>query len=109
MNKDRPFVVAAIPAYDEEKTIARVVLQAQRYVDRVVVCDDGSRDLTAKIAEKLGAEVIRHERNMGYGASIQSLFRKARELNADVMITLDGDGQHNSGEIPMLVEPVLEG
>jgi glycosyltransferase involved in cell wall biosynthesis len=109
LNKDRPFVVAAIPAYDEEKTIARVVLQAQRFVDRVVVCDDGSGDMTAEIAEKLGADVVRHERNMGYGAAVQSLFRRARELDADVMVTLDGDGQHDPGEIPMLVEPVLEG
>jgi len=109
LNKDRPFVVAAIPAYDEEKTIARVVLQAQRFVDRVVVCDDGSRDMTAEIAERLGADVVRHERNMGYGAAVQSLFRRARELDADVMVTLDGDGQHDPGEIPVLVEPVLEG
>ena len=109
LNKDRLFVVAAIPAYDEEKTIARVVLQAQRYVDRVVVCDDGSTDLTAEIAERLGADVVRHERKLGYGAAIQSLFRRARELNADIMVTLDGDGQHDPNEIPVLVEPVLEG
>lgn len=108
LNKNRPLVVVAIPAYDEEKTIAKVVLQAQRYVDRVVVCDDGSRDLTAEIAEGLGAEVIRHERNMGYGAAIQTLFRKARELNADIMITLDGDGQHDAGEIPALLKSVLK-
>ena len=62
LNSKRPLVVACIPAYNEEKTIARVVLQAQRYVDRVVVCDDGSRDLTAEIAEGLGADVMRHER-----------------------------------------------
>jgi glycosyltransferase involved in cell wall biosynthesis len=108
LNKNRPFVVAAIPAYDEEKTIARVVLQAQRFVDRVIVCDDGSKDLTAEIAERLGAEVIRHERNLGYGAAIQSLFRRARELGADVMVTLDADGQHDPGEIPALLRPVLK-
>ena len=108
LNKNRPFVVAAIPAYDEEKTIARVVLQTQRYVDRVVVCDDGSRDLTAEIAEGLGAEVIKHKKNLGYGASIQSLFRRAKELNADVMVTLDGDGQHYPHEIETLVKPVLK-
>jgi len=109
LNKNRPFVVAAIPAYDEEKVIAGVVLQAQRYVDRVVVCDDGSSDLTAEIAERLGADVVRHDRNMGYGAALQSLFKRARQLGADAMVTLDGDGQHNPREIPMLVEPVLEG
>lgn len=108
LNKDRPFVVVAIPAYDEEKTIARVVLQAQRQVDRVVVCDDGSRDLTAEIAERLGAEVIRHKRNLGYGASIQSLLRRALELNADVMVTLDADGQHDPSEIPALLKHILK-
>jgi len=105
----KPFVVAAIPAYDEEKTIARVVLEAQRFVDKVVVCDDGSRDMTAEIAERLGADVVRHERNFGYGAALQSLFKRARELGADVMVTLDGDGQHDSSEIPLLAELVLEG
>jgi len=104
----KSFVIATIPAYNEEKTIAKVILLAQKYVDKVVVCDDGSRDMTAEIAERLGAEVIRHERNLGYGAAIQSLFRRARELNADVMITLDADGQHNPSEIPALLKPVLK-
>jgi len=108
LNKDRPFVVAAIPAFNEEKTIARVVLQAQRFVERVVVCDDGSRDSTAEIAERLGAEVIMHERNLGYGAAIQSLFRRAGELGADAMVTLDADGQHDPREIPVLLKPVLK-
>jgi len=110
MNKDKgPLIIAAIPAYNEEKTIAKVVVQASRYVDRVVVCDDGSVDMTAEIAEGLGADVVRHERNMGYGAAVQSMFRKARELDADIMVTLDGDGQHNPHEIPALVKPILEG
>jgi glycosyltransferase involved in cell wall biosynthesis len=107
--KRKPLVVAAVPAYNEERTIAKVVLQAKTFVDRVIVCDDGSTDMTAEIAEHLGAYVVRHERKLGYGAAIQSLFKKARELNADAMITLDGDGQHNASEIPVLVEPVLEG
>jgi len=63
-------IVACVPAFNEEKTIGRVVLLAQRYVDKVVVCDDGSRDMTAGIAERLGAEVIRHGRNLGYGAAL---------------------------------------
>jgi len=105
----KPLIMACIPAFNEEKTIAKVVLDAQRFVDRVVVCDDGSGDLTGEIAGRLGADVVRHERNLGYGVALQSLFRRARELGADVMVTLDGDGQHDSGEIPLLVEPVLEG
>ena len=108
-NRRKPLVVAAIPAYNVEKTIAKIVLETMKFVDNVIVCDDGSADLTAEIAERLGACVVRHERNLGYGAAIQSLFKKARELNADVLVTLDGDGQHNPREIPLLVEPVLEG
>ena len=45
--------------------------------------------------ERLGAKVIRHERNMGYGAALASLFKRAREINSDVMVTLDSDVQHN--------------
>jgi len=101
-------IVAGIPAYNEEKTIAKVILLAQRYVDVVVVCDDGSRDFTADIAQRLGAIVIRHEKNMGYGAAIQVLFEKAKTLNADLLLTLDADGQHDAREIPKLIQPLLE-
>jgi glycosyltransferase involved in cell wall biosynthesis len=105
----KPFVVVGIPAYNEEKSIAHVILNAQKFSDAVVVCDDGSKDLTTEIAERLGAEVIRHERNMGYGAALRSLFRRARELGADVLVTLDADGQHDPSEIPNVVRPVLHG
>ncbi|MEM2902144.1 MAG: glycosyltransferase, partial [Candidatus Bathyarchaeia archaeon] len=67
--KDRPFIVACIPAYNEEASIGKVVLRAQRHVDRVLVCDDGSTDMTAELAERLGAVVVRHERNLGKGAA----------------------------------------
>ena len=105
----KPFVVVGIPAFNEEKTIARVVLQAQKCSDKVVVCDDGSSDLTGDIAQGLGADVVRHERNLGYGAAIQSLFKRAGELDADVFVTLDGDGQHDPSEIPRVVKPVVDG
>ena len=90
--KAQPFVVVGIPAFNEEKTIARVVLEAEKHADKVIVCDDGSEDLTSEIAKRLGADVVKHQRNLGYGAAIRSLFRRARELNADVLVTLDGDG-----------------
>jgi len=105
----KPYIIAGIPAYNEEKTIAKVILKARKYVDKVIVCDDGSTDMTAEIAEALGAEVIRHERNMGYGAAIGSLFEKAREENADIMITLDADGQHNPDDIPRLLKSIVNG
>ncbi len=102
-------VVVGIPAYNEEKTIARVILEAQRYSDLVIVCDDGSMDTTAQIAEHLGAVVISHERNRGYGAAMQSIFKRARELKADVLVTLDSDGQHNPAEIPKIIKPIESG
>lgn len=104
-----PLIVIGIPAYNEEKTIARVVLEAQKQADLVVVCDDGSADLTKQIAERMGADVIRHDQNFGYGAAIQSLFKRARELNADVLVTLDGDGQHDPDEIQQLIKPIIDG
>ena len=102
-------IVAAIPAFDEEATIARVVIGSGRHVDKVLVCDDRSSDMTGEIAERLGAEVVRHERNLGKGAAVRSLFDFAKRLGADVVVTLDADGQHDPEEIPRLVEPILSG
>jgi glycosyltransferase involved in cell wall biosynthesis len=105
----KPFVVVGIPAFNEENTIAKVIVGAQKYADVVVVCDDGSTDLTCEIAKRLGADVVCHEGNYGYGAAVQSLFQRAKALRADVLVTLDGDGQHNPDEIPRLVEPIVLG
>ena len=102
----RAVIVAGIPAFNEEKTIAKVVLLAQRHVDKIIVCDDGSSDLTGEIARGLDATVIQHERNLGYGAAIKSLFEEARAIDADVMVTLDADGQHNPEDIPKLLKPI---
>ena len=88
LNEIGLLVVAGIPAFNEEKTIARVVLEAQKHADIVMVCDDGSTDLTGEIAERLGAVVISHEENLGYGAALQSLFKRAMELKVDVLVTL---------------------
>ena len=107
--KRKVFIVAAIPAYNEEYTIGRIVLLSQKYVDKVLVCDDGSRDLTGEIAERLGAIVIRHEKNLGKGAALRSLFKKALELGADIIVTLDADNQHDPNDIPKLINPILNG
>jgi glycosyltransferase involved in cell wall biosynthesis len=105
----KPFVVVGIPAFNEERTIARIVLEAQKFADKVVVCDDGSTDYTSEIAERLGAVVIRHLKNEGYGSSIRSLFEYAYNTNADVFVTLDADGQHEPNEIPVVIKPILDG
>ena len=105
----KPFIVVGIPAFNEELTIGRVVLEAQKFANHVIVCDDGSTDYTAKIAVSLGADVVIHEKNSGYGASIKSLFDRAHELNADIFVTLDADGQHEPNEIPFVIKPIIEG
>jgi glycosyltransferase involved in cell wall biosynthesis len=97
---------ACVPAYNEEDTIADVVTKSLAYVDRVVVCDDGSTDKTAKVAREAGAVVIT-QKNQGYGAAISCLFDYARKENAQIMITLDGDGQHNPNQIPLLVDAIV--
>jgi len=99
-----PKTVTCIPAYNEERTIARVVLEAQRHSDLVIVCDDGSTDLTATIAEKMGAKVVRHQVNQGYGAALRTLFKEALRHSPDVVVTLDADLQHDPSYIPTLVE-----
>jgi glycosyltransferase involved in cell wall biosynthesis len=109
LSQIKPIVIVGIPAYNEEKTIAKIVLNAQNFADVVVVCDDGSSDLTCTIAERLGADVIVHKQNAGYGAALQSIFKRAQELKADVLITLDGDGQHDPSEIPCLIKPIISG
>lgn len=102
-------VVACIPAVNEEKSIAKVIVQAQKQVDRVIVCDDGSSDLTGEIAESMGAEVVKHQRNLGKGQAFRDLFYAASRHNPDVVVTLDGDGQHDPSEIPKLAERIREG
>jgi glycosyltransferase involved in cell wall biosynthesis len=102
-------IVAAIPAFNVEKSIARVILLAKKSVDMVIVCDDGSKDMTGDISRSLGAKVIVHEHNMGYGAALSTLFKEAKRAGADVMVTIDGDGQHDPREIEKLTGPVSSG
>jgi len=102
------YTIACIPAYNEAATIGDIIGRCQGIVDVVVVCDDGSTDDTARIAEQLNAVVVSHTRNLGYGAALRSLFQKARELEPMYLVTLDGDGQHDPADIPNLLG-LLEG
>lgn len=105
---DNHNVIVCIPAFNEENTIGKIVLQAKLYANEVIVCDDGSKDLTVQSAKAAGAVVVRHPINKGYGAAIKTLFRTAKERGADVMVTLDGDEQHDPRQIPDLIKPILE-
>jgi len=103
----RPKVVAAIPCLNTEPFIAAVVTRAKKYVDQVIVIDDGSTDGTAEAAKAAGATIISHGMNKGYGEATKSCFAAAKANAADVLVTLDGDGQHNPDEIPSVLAPVL--
>ena len=108
LKQNLSLIIACIPAYNEEKTIGKVILQAQKFVDKVIVVDDGSEDYTAQIARGLGAIVILHEKNLGYGAAINSLFKEALRLGADIAVVLDGDNQHDPSEIPRIIKPLVK-
>lgn len=107
--KDRPRLVAVIPAYNEERFIGSVVLRTRELVDSVVVVDDGSRDATAEIAEAAGATVVRHKENLGKGAALNTGFQTAGEMEPGAVVLLDGDGQHRTEEISRVLSPILSG
>lgn len=101
--------VALIPAYNEEGRVGHVVEKAKKYVDLVIVVDDGSKDKTAEEAEKAGALVIRHPQNMGYGAAVKTLMRAALASGAQYAVLLDADGQHNPDDIPKFIKALEDG
>jgi glycosyltransferase involved in cell wall biosynthesis len=101
-------IIICIPAFNEAKTISDIVNKSKKYANEVIVYDDGSTDETYEVTKSTGATVIRNPENKGYGVAIRSLFQAAREQGADVMVTLDSDGQHNPDQIPDLVEPILK-
>lgn len=102
-------IVAIMPAYNEERFIGSVVLKSLQYVERVIVVDDGSSDATAAIAKAAGATVIVHECNQGKGGALNTGFREVQNLDADVVVLIDADGQHLPDEIPLVVGPILSG
>ena len=101
-------VFCVIPAFNEEKYIYDVAKIAKEFVDVVVVVDDGSIDKTFRRAIDSGAVVLRHEENMGKGAALRTGFKYALEHGADIVVTLDGDMQHDPLEIPKFLEKIRE-
>jgi len=99
-------VAIGIPAFNEEKNIASVIIKLKKFADTIIVCNDGSSDLTSSIAKGLGAIVIDHSKNLGYGAAIRTIFLKTRDLDVDALVTFDADGQHDVNDIPKILEPI---
>ena len=100
--------VAGIPAYNKEDSIGSIILGAEEYVDEVIVMDDGSVDRTSKFARRTDATVIRNEMNMGKAAAVQMIVKEAIKMDADMLVLLDADFQHDPDEIPMLIKPISE-
>ena len=99
-------ITIGIPAYNEEKNISEIIQKLQKITTKIIVCDDGSTDSTAKIAKEMGVLVLQHEKNLGYGSAIRSIFLKAREENSESLITLDSDGQHRIEDIQTILKPL---
>lgn len=99
--------IVIIPAYNEEVAIASIVKRSLRYADKVLVIDDGSADRTFQRASDAGAIVIKHYNNLGKGVSLKDAFEEVKGF--DIVVTIDGDGQHNPDEIPEIMRPIREG
>lgn len=102
-------ITVVLPAFNEEVSIGSIVLLTKLYCDNVIVVDDGSSDRTAAIARKAGAHVVVHEVNKGKGAALNTGFTAAASLGADIIVTMDSDGQHNPADIPLIVAPIIDG
>ena len=102
-------VIVALPAYNEEDSLAKIIPRLIPKADMVIVVDDGSEDATSVISRQLGAYVIRHPENRGYGAALQTIFSAAKDFQADALIIMDADGQHNPEDVENLMGPLVKG
>jgi len=106
LNKNSKDFIALVPAYNEAGTIGQIIAEIKNYLDKVIVVDDGSLDNTREEAEKAGAIVLKHNKNLGKGAALKTGFEYILKNfpETQAVITLDADGQHNPNEIPKFIE-----
>jgi len=102
-------IVICIPVYNEEKNIAKLIIDVKKYADKIIVIDDGSTDYTSHIVKELGVTLIQHKKNLGKGAALKTGFLHALTYSPDVVVTIDGDCQHNPSDIPKLTQPIIDG
>lgn len=102
-------LIAIIPAKNEAHNIEPVIKGTKKYVDLVIVIDDGSNDETSEVSKKSGAYVIRNEKNVGKADALKIGFEYALSIKADFIALLDGDGQHNPDELPFFIEEINKG
>lgn len=102
-------VVCVIPAFNEERRIGNVIKNVKKYVDKIIVVDDGSKDNTYIISKKARAEVIRYKENKGVGYATKIGLRRAIKLKPDIIVFLDSDGQHNPRYVPEFVNAIKNG
>jgi glycosyltransferase involved in cell wall biosynthesis len=105
---DRSRVAIVIPALNESPTIVGIVEAAAKY-GVPIVADDGSTDSTAALASQAGAVVVSHKTNLGYDAALNSGFKKAAELESEIIVTLDADGQHDASLINEFIDAIDSG
>ena len=101
-------LIVIIPAYNEESTIGDVIKATSRFVDEILVINDGSTDRTADVAKTAGATVIDNIVNRGLGKTIKRGYAEAVKRGADIVVQIDADGQYDPQEIPKLIQPILD-
>ena len=101
-------ILCVIPAYNEEKNISKTVESAKKYINDILVINDGSKDKTKELAKEAGAKVLSHIINRGQGAGLETGNEYARRHNYDIVVHFDADGQFLAEEIPDILKPIIE-